>query len=134
MEVGGGGVQDEEEVIRPCYVFEGFDECIQNCSKKTRKGSLRIYRCRWGEVLNLVQTGCEDMIPLSTARGKGMQSCRWCVVCSESNHCSDVTIKLHTQKLICLLFLDDEKIYRPINTTLLESNVVINRSGVFVTS
>jgi hypothetical protein len=27
------GVEDEEEVIRPCYMFEGFDECIQNCQE-----------------------------------------------------------------------------------------------------
>jgi len=51
------------------------------------------------------------MILVSTASGKGMRSCRWCVVCPESNHCSDVTIELHTQKLICLLFrMNDEKI------------------------
>jgi len=105
------GVEDEEKVIRPCYMFEGFDECIQNCPKKTWKGSVGRPRCRWGDVLNLVQTGCENMTPVSTARGKGMQSCRWCVVFPESSHCSDVTIKLHTQKLICLLFrMNDEKI------------------------
>jgi hypothetical protein len=99
------------EVIKPCYMFEGFDECIQNCHKKTWKGSVRRPRCRWGDVLNLVQAGCEDTIPVSTARGKGMQSCSWCVVCPESNHCSDVTIKLHTPKLICLLFrMNDTKI------------------------
>jgi hypothetical protein len=106
-----GEVEDEEYAIRPCYVFEGFDECIQNCPKKTWKWSVRRPRCRWGDVLNLVQPGCKDMIPVSTVRGKWMQSCRWCVVCPKSNHCSDVTIKLHTQKFICLLFrMNNEKI------------------------
>jgi hypothetical protein len=68
-------------------------------------------RCRWSDVLNLVQTECEDMITVFTARGNGMLSCRWSVICRDSNHCSNVTINLHTEKLIGLLFgMNDEEI------------------------
>jgi hypothetical protein len=51
------------------------------------------------------------MIPVFTARGKGMLSCRWSVICCDSNHCSNVTIKLHSETLIGFLFgINDEEI------------------------